>query len=104
MDKTELKKLYKAHVATLTEQYGAALEAGGFSAIAIHSGFAAQRTRFDDQYWPLRPTPFFQHWLPLVEPDCALVLAPGEKPKLLRLKQTNFWEKPAPPESDHFWD
>ena len=104
MDRDELKKLYEAHVAELLAAYGKALEAGGFEAIAIHSGYAPKRTRFDDQYWPMRATPFFQHWLPLVEPDCALVIAPGKKPKLLRPRQTNFWERPAPPEVDHFWD
>jgi Xaa-Pro dipeptidase len=105
MDLDELKKLYQAHVAELQASYGAALEAGGFDAIAIHSGKAVLRTRFDDAYWPLRPTPYFQHWLPLVEPDCALVIAPGqEKPKLLRPRQLNYWEQPAAPETDHFWD
>src|SRR5712691_11507417 len=59
--------------------------------------------RADDQYWPLRVTPEFQHWLPLSEPGCALVVEPGRKPRLLRLQETNFWEVPAPPETDHFW-
>ena len=104
MDRDELKKLHQGHVAALQASYGKALEAGGFDAIAIHSGIAARATRFDDRYWPFRSTPFFQHWLPLAEPDCVLVLQPGKKPKLLRPKNTNFWEKPAEPETDHFWD
>ena len=104
IDPAELKRLYQSHLAELQASYGKALEAGGFDAIVVHSGWAAKRTRFDDQYWPLRPTPFFQHWLPLQEPECALVLAPGAKPKLLRPKWTNFWEAPQEPESNHFWD
>jgi Xaa-Pro dipeptidase len=104
MDPTELKALYKDHIATLTRTYGAALDAGGFDAIAIHSGYAAKKTRFDDAFWPMKATPYFQHWLPLVEPDCALVLSPGQKPKLLRPKWTNFWESPQPAELDYFWD
>ena len=104
MDQAELKKLYQEHIAQLQQSYGQALEAGGFAAVAIHSGYAAKKTRFDDNYWPFRATPIFQHWLPLTEPDCALVLAPGQKPKLIRPKNINFWEKPAPPEHDYFWD
>ncbi len=104
MDLDELKKLHQAHVAELSASYGAALEAGGFGAIVIHSGHAARRSRFDDQYWPFRPTPFFQHWLPLAEADAALIIKPGAKPTLLRSKLLNYWEQPAPPETDHFWD
>jgi len=32
------------------------------------------------------------------------VLQPGSKPKLLRPKNSNFWEKPPEPEVDYFWD
>src|SRR5438093_1016621 len=104
MDRDELKKLYQAHLAELQASYGAALEAGGFAAVAIHSGWAAPATRFDDRHWPFRPTPFFQHWLPLHAPNAALVLAPGEKPKLLLPQTPDYWEQPPEPEVDFFWD
>ncbi len=102
--KVDWKQLYLEHIAELQQRYGAALEAGGFAGVVIHSGYAASKTRFDDQYWPFRPTPWFQHWLPLVEPDAALLLAPGAKPKLLRAPNTNFWEQPPEVAHDWFWD
>ena len=102
MDLDLLTKLYAAHVADLDRRYGAALAAAGFDAVVIHSGSAKKRTEFDDQYWPLRPTPHFQHWAPLVEADCALVVSPGSPVRIVRPKATSFWEKPAETETDHW--
>src|SRR5438067_1734149 len=99
----DLAALHRAHVETLSRGTEAALEKAGFAAVAIHSGTALKRTEADDQYWPLRPTPHFQHWLPLAEPGCWLVIAPGRKPSLHRSLEYSFWEAPAAPESDHFW-
>src|SRR4029079_4826063 len=98
----ELTALYEAHVADLSRRYAEVLTASGYDAVVIHSGSLKKRTEFDDQYWPLRPTPHFHHWLPLSAPDCALVLTPGQKPKLVWMKEQSFWETPAPPETDHF--
>jgi Xaa-Pro dipeptidase len=99
----DLTSLHRAHVEELQRGTGAALEETGFSALAIHSGTAQKRTEADDAYWPLRPTPHFQHWLPLAEPGCLLLLQPGKRPRLVRTLQPSYWEAPAPPESDHFW-
>ncbi len=95
--------LHRDHVDTLLSRTSAALEKSGFSALAIHSGTPLKRTAADDQYWPLRPTPHFQHWLPLAEPGCVLLIVPGKKPRLYRPAEQSFWEAPAQPESDHFW-
>ncbi len=102
MDLELLTKLYAAHVADLGRRYGAALTAAGFDAVVIHSGSAKKRTEFDDQYWPLRPTPHFQHWAPLAEADCALVVTSGAPARIVRPKATSFWEKPAETETDHW--
>jgi len=99
-----LASLHRAHVETLLAGTSAALSSCGFSALVIHSGTALKRTDTDDQYWPLRPTPHFQHWLPLAEPGCTLSIAPGRKPRLSRPVQQSFWEAPAAPESEHFWE
>src|SRR3954469_23042141 len=99
----DLAAMHRAHVEHLSKRTAAALERTGFSAVAIHSGAPAKRTEADDQYWPLRPTPHFQHWLPLAEPGCFLVIVPGKKPVLVRPPVQSFWEALAPPESDHFW-
>jgi Xaa-Pro dipeptidase len=95
-------QLHRAHLAELERRYGRALAEHGYDALVIHSGVPVARTAFDDQYWPLRPTPHFQHWLPLAQPDCALLVRPGQRPKLIWAQPPNFWEKPATPESD-FW-
>src|SRR5512142_750396 len=75
-------KLHRAHVSELERRYG------------------KPRAEFDDQYWALRPTPEFQHWLPLAQADCALLLRVGQRPKLVWTQPPNFWEKPAAPEGD----
>jgi Xaa-Pro dipeptidase len=95
MDSSGLTQLYAEHVQQLQAAYAAISTAGGYDAVVIHSGLPKWRTEFDDQQWPLRVTPHFQHWLPLAEPDCALIVTPGRKPKLLWMKSASFWEQPA---------
>ena len=94
--------LYASHVEDLERRYAAALTSAGYDAVAIHSGSLLARSGFDDQYWPLRPVPHFQHWAALAEPDCAIVFVPGKRPALLRPRATSFWEAPAAPEADYF--
>ncbi len=94
---------YPAHLESLQRGTEAALAAHGFDAVVLCSGTAAPRNRFDDQTWPLNPTPTFAHWCPLVEADAYLVVRPGHKPTLIRTVTDDFWETQAPPESDHFW-
>ena len=103
LDKSRLEALHRTHVANLQAGVLQALSKAGYDALAIHSGTPLKRTEADDQYWPLRPTPHFQHWLPLSEPGCTLVVRAGKKPELVRPKNLSYWENPAPPETDHFW-
>ncbi len=98
----ELTELYREHVEQLDTRYAHALASCGYEAAIIHSGIPKKRTEFDDQYWPLRVTPHFQHWLPLAEPDCAVAFVAGQRPKLIWNRQVSFWEKPAPIESQHW--
>lgn len=90
-----LQALHKEHLRILEAGYAAALAASGWDALVIHSGSPKKRTEYDDQYWPLRPTPHFHHWIALSEADCALVIVPGSRPKLVRPTAKDFWEKPA---------
>jgi len=89
-------------VAELQVRYEAALVAAGLDAVVIHAGSLRKRSEFDDQYWPLRPVPHFQHWAPLAQTDCAIVVEAGKKPRLAWLKAFDFWEEPCTPETDHF--
>ncbi len=98
-----LESSYRAHVERLQTAYATAAEELGFAGLVIHSGRPGKKSTADDQYWPLRPTPAFAHWLPLVEPDCALLIAGGRKPRLVRPRVTDFWEGQAPITGEHFW-
>src|SRR5438067_95407 len=100
----DLANLHRAHVGQLLHGVAEALEKSGFTALVLHSGTPLKRTDADDQFWPLRATPHFQHWLPLAEPGCLLIVVPGRKPVLVRPRPQSFWEAPAAPETDHFWD
>jgi Xaa-Pro dipeptidase len=102
VDAKPLDRLYLDHVADLERRFARALAAEGWDATLLHSGSLLKRSQYDDQYWPLRPCPHFAHWLPLAEADCALVVRPGQRPKLLRPAVTSFWERPAPPETEAF--
>src|SRR3954471_7732946 len=95
--------LHRRHVEELSGRVARVLDECGITALTVHSGTPQKRTAADDQYWPLRPTPHFQHWLPLAEPGCLLIVEPGKRPVLVRPPSQSFWEAPAPPETDHFW-
>ncbi|MFT3697248.1 MAG: Xaa-Pro dipeptidase [Kofleriaceae bacterium] len=100
----DLNEQFNAHVDHLQRQAEAALAQHGYEAIVLCSGTAAMRNRFDDQAWPLSPTPTYSHWCPLVEPDAYVVVRSGRKPTLIRTVVDDYWETPTPPESNHFWD
>ena len=99
----DLSSSYRTHLQTLSAGAAAALEKTGHSALLIHSGTPLKKTEADDQYWALRVTPHFHHWLPLTEPGCAVLFVPGKKPSLLRAVHDSYWEALREPESEHFW-
>ncbi|MBP6632319.1 MAG: Xaa-Pro dipeptidase [Kofleriaceae bacterium] len=97
-----LDSLYHHHVHALQAATEQALASAGFDALILASGSASSKNRFDDQSWPLSPTPAFLHWVPLPEPDAYLVIRPGVRPRLIRTLAEDYWEAPTPPDSDHF--
>ena len=101
-ESTHLDALYLQHVADLQRRFERVLATQEWDAVVIEAGVAAKKSRFDDQYWPLRPSPHFHHWLPLVEAGCALVVRPGHQAVLVRPAETSFWEKPPVPETTAF--
>jgi Xaa-Pro dipeptidase len=97
--------LYRDHVSRQQIIYSAALQEAGYDAVVIHSGTPQKKSSFDDQYWPLRPTPYFHHWVALGEPHCFLIVeASARKPRLIWPEVKDFWERAAPPESVAFLD
>lgn len=104
MDAAALKALYEDHVRTLTAGYEEALAAAGFDAVVIASGKPKKRSAFDDQYFPHRPTPELQHWVPVADPGTFVVVEPGKKAVFVWPAAKDFWERPAPPEWGGFAD
>lgn len=94
---------YPQHIAHLQRQTEAILEKHAFEALVLCSGGAQSKNRFDDQAWPLSPTPAYSHWCPLAEPNAYVVVRAGKRPTLVRTAVADFWETAPPPESDHFW-
>jgi Xaa-Pro dipeptidase len=95
---------YPQHIAALQRATESALAEHQFEAVVLCSGTAQSKNRFDDQSWPLSPTPAYLHWCPLIEADAFVVVRPGRRPTLVRTVVDDYWETPAPPESDHFWN
>jgi len=95
---------YADHIAHLQRTTEAALAQHQFEALVLCSGTAQLKNRFDDQSWPLSPTPAYSHWCPLAEADAYVIVRPGRRPTLVRTVADDYWETPTPPESDHFWD
>ncbi len=96
--KATLSALYRAHVAGLQKKASQALQDEGYPSLLIHSGSLQKKSIFDDQYWPFRPVPHFQHWAPLNWPECAIELRPGLRPRLLAVRDQSFWERPKEPD------
>ena len=99
-----LETTYQDHISQLQRATEVILEAQKFEALVLCSGAAQSKNRFDDQSWPLCPTPAFTHWCPLVESDAFVIVRAGRKPTLVRTVVDDFWETTPPPESDHFWN
>lgn len=102
MDSALLLALYRDHIQALTRAYETTLAAAGFDGVVIHSGVQKKRSEYDDQYWPLRATPHFQHWAPIADADCALIFVIGSAPILVWTACTSYWERPALPEHQLF--
>jgi Xaa-Pro dipeptidase len=90
-----LPRLHRAHVDELGRRYAPLFARFGVDALVVHSGTAQRKTRYDDQYWPLRPNPHFQHWLALEEAGALLVVRPARTTVLWRSTTFDFWEAPA---------
>lgn len=103
VDPETLARLYEEHLAILQKRYAEVLRESGWDSVLIHSGTPKPRSAYDDQFFPMRPTPYFQHWAPLVRPESGVLLESGKKPTLYLNAEKNFWEAHPEPETGHFW-
>lgn len=98
-----MEALFRDHLATLLQRTETAIEQEGFDALLIHSG--STKNYFLDDYAPaFKPNPHFVQWMPFLteHPDCWLVIAPGEKPRLYLYSPEDFWHMTAA-EPTGFW-
>lgn len=95
-----LPALYAAHIKHLDAAYQVALETSGFDAVLVHAGRLERKSSFDDQDWPFRAVPTFEHWADIEWPDSAIVVRQGAAPVLVAHANLSFWEKPKAPDWD----
>jgi Xaa-Pro dipeptidase len=99
---TNSEALYAAHVEQVQALWEAALEAENLQAALIHSGSPIV-SFLDDYEYAFRPNPHFLHWLPLTRhPDSALLVVPGERPRLFFYQPDDYWYLP-PADPEPWW-
>jgi Xaa-Pro dipeptidase len=96
--RSELRALYREHVATLAKGFARALAAEGWDSLVIESGKLVSKSRYDDQYWSMSPVPMFSYWVPVKWPECAIHLAAGRAPRLIVYRENSYWERPSEPD------
>ncbi len=90
----EQKNLYAGHLHELTQRWEAALAFAGFDAAIVAAGQPGEYF-LDDQTTPFRPNPHFAQWVP--EDDVAgsaLLIRPGERPRLYFYQPADYWHQP----------
>jgi Xaa-Pro dipeptidase len=99
---TTHESLYAAHVTAIQSQWEAALEAEHLQAALIHAG-SPLYSFLDDYEYAFRPNPHFLYWLPLTHhADSALLVVPGERPRLFFYQPDDYWYLP-PADPDPWW-
>jgi Xaa-Pro dipeptidase len=103
---TNYEQYYAAHVAEMQNRWEAALEAENLQGVLVHSGTPMYSFQ-DDYEYAFRPNPNFLAWLPLTHhSDSALLIVPGERPRLVYYQPVDYWYlPPSDPQSwwaDHF--
>ncbi len=95
-----IEQLFALHIQTQQRQLeqlltDALLVGQGIDQLLIFSG-SPKRWFADDHDYPFVSNPYFRRWLPLPShSNCALLIAPGRKPKLYYANPTDFWHLSA---------
>ena len=90
----DLRAPYSAHLETMSQRLGEALEAAGLDALCIFAGSERFPDR-DDVPYPFRIGPYFKAWVPLTDAaGSALTLVPGRRPRLIYLQHEDFCHAP----------
>lgn len=98
----DIATLFASHLEQKTKIYQEALLAGEYDRLIIASGYETLRYR-DDLHNVFNTNPYFSEWLPLQNnPNCFLVIEPGQKPTLFRYLPNDYWHSAPPSLDDHF--
>ena len=87
-------KHYARHLEVLDQRWQVALEFAGLDAAVVAAG-APREYFLDDLHVPFRTNPHFAQWYP--DADCAhaaLLIRPGQRPKLLFHQPRDYWHQP----------
>ncbi len=95
---TNYLELYAGHISTLADRASSALRNEGFDRVLIHSGELQTKSPFDDQDWPYRAVPHFEHWAPIGWPGQAIFLEADRAPRLYVIRSKSFWERMGEPD------
>lgn len=83
---------FAAHASALRSLWDRETVRFGFEAVVLYAG-SRHPMFLDDRYYPFRINPHFQHWVPLQQPvHSAVVLRPGQKPRLHLFAPVDYWE------------
>ena len=96
-----MNELYSQHVRERQREADAALAAAGFDAMVVQAG-TPFTYHADDQKAPFRTAPHFAHWVPLEGPHHLLLVRPGARALLVRVRPEDYWYEQAPL-GDPYW-
>src|SRR5258708_6133221 len=90
-----LEKAFGPHLSAVCERTAQALGRCGYTDLLVHSG--SLLTVFeDDRTYPFEAHAPFKVWAPLGDvPDCFLWFHPGQNPRLIVHRASDYWHKPA---------
>lgn len=100
--KNNMASEYSAHFQTILQQTQSALEQTGHIACVIAAG-SPHLMFLDDMYYPYKPNPHFQRWIPVNDAaHSLLVVEIGRRPRLIHFRPDDYWHK-TPEEPTGFW-
>jgi Xaa-Pro dipeptidase len=90
-----LEQAFASHFSTQLQRAESLLTEQSLDQLLIFSG--SPRVLFsDDHHAPFVANPYFRRWLPLPQhSNCALLIRPGQQPRLYYFNPTDFWHLSA---------
>lgn len=91
---------FDKHIQSLQGNLAKLLSNSPFEALLIHSGELSYAF-LDDQTYPFKVNPLFNHWVPVIDvPNCWLLVDGVNKPKLWFYSPVDYWHNVEPVPTD----